>query len=526
MFKRVLTLLLAVVLCLGMLPAPAALADEENVLILTDVEGDSRMEAAFEYLYRLMAYTNALVTYEDAWTDISDVSAYTSVIVLVEPDRRLSDITAWAIRQSGVKTFVIGSGGLEQLSSDTMRPEGSVVVRWSGEGESEGSGDILVKDNGILLLQGEGESLGGQVFVNSESYPLCKTVGDITHLAYFDAESNVMCAMLASMIQLWQWPYENAPTAYGSYVVLDRVYPFYEPSRLMEITDMLEEEGVPFALALMPIYDHAEYPAMKRFCEYLRYLQSRGAGMILSMPQVTLSQVDSEELIRHMEIAYSAYSAYAVYPTALQAPEVYLLCEKGIDILKSFRTIFAVKTAEPIPGHRLTTNVARKDGHQIIVSAWEDDQAFTTSFAQAIYLDVNEDVETLRQYVRRIKASKRVVKSLTQMENTLFLSDNYIVQNEQGVTVNGVKVDLNFYPFSYEADYEFDRGFAQYLTDQIETSNKLILIFVFIACTLFITFTLLSRRVMRKELVQGMNKKRQKVKTAENEATMQEVDQG
>lgn len=525
MYKRVLALLLALVLGLGMLPIHTALADEENVLILSDTEGDSHMEAAFDYLYRLMAYTNAQVTYEDAWADIEDVSAYTSVIVLVEPDRKLSDITAWAIRESGVKTFVIGSGGLEQLSRQTMRAEGSVVVRWEDSGE--GSGDILVKDNGILLLQGEGESLGGQVFVNSESYPLCKTVGNITHLAYFDGESNVLCAMLASMIQLWQWPYENAPTVYGSYVVLDRVYPFYEPSRLMEITDMLEEEGVPFALALMPIYDHAEYPAMKRFCEYLRYLQSRGVGMILSMPQVTLSQVDSEELIRHMEIAYSAYSAYAVYPTALQAPEVYLLCEKGIDILKSFRTIFTVKTDEPIPGDRLHTNVARKDGHQIIASAWDDDQAFTTSFAQAIYLDVNEDVETLRTYVKRIKASKRVVKSLTQMENTLFLSDNYIVQNEQGLTINGVQADLNFYPFSYDEDYEFDRGFAQYLTDQIETSNKLILIFVFVACTLFITFTLLSRRVMRKDLVQGMSKKRQKVKnTPDREATAQEVDQG
>ena len=76
------------------------------------------------------------------------------------------------------------------------------------------------------------------------------------------------------------------------------------------------------------------------------------------------------------------------------------------------------------------------------------------------------------------------------------------------------------------AGYAIAFGLLAFVVLASHISPKLILIFVFIACTLFITFTLLSRRVMRKELVQGMNKKRQKVKTAENEATIQEVDQG
>lgn len=523
MYKRMTALLLALVMCFG--GFACAQADEENVLLLSDVEGDDGMEAALDYLRHLMAYTNAQVTYADAWTDIGDVSAYTSVIVLVEEERELSKVTAQAIRASGVKTFVIGGGGLAQLTDRARQVPGSVVVRWENGGES--TGDLLVYGDGITLLQGEGESLGGQVFVNGERYPLCQTVGQITHLAYFDASREVLCAALSAMIQAWQWPYDNLPTAYGSYLVLDQVYPFYEPARLMEITDMLEEEGVPYAVSLMPIYDHAEYPAMKRFCEYLRYLQSRGVGMILHMPQVSLAQVDQAELLRHMEIGYEAYSRYGVYPTALQAAEGYLLCEKGIELLRGFRTIFLFRSEEEIPGETLSTNAARRNGHQIIAAAWDDMQAFTSSFAQAIYLDVNEDVETLRDHVQRIKASRRVLKSLTQMENTLYLADSYIVQNSDGLTLNGERVDLSYVPFTYDADYEFDRGFAQYLTEQIETSNKWILTFVFVACTVFITFTVMSRRVMRRDLVKGMQKKRQTVKrgTAQKDA-VQEVDQG
>lgn len=524
MYKRIIAMLLAVLLPLSLLPMQTAAADEENVLILADAEGDSQSEAALDYLRSLMTWTNAQVTYADAWVDRDDLADFTSVIVLVAQDRRISEVTAWNIRQSGVKTFVIGSGGLDQLAEQTQWVPGSVVVRWQDEGE--GTGDLLVHGSGVMLLQGEGESLGGEVFVNSDSYPLCQTVGQITHLVYFDASSSVMRSMLATLIQTWQWPYDNPPTAYGSYLVLDQVYPFYEPARLMEITDMLEEEGVPYALSLMPIYDHAEYPAMKRFCEYLRYLQSRGVGMILRTPHVTLSQVNSEELLRHMEIAYSAYSAYGVYPTALQAPEIYLQCEKGIDLLIGFRTIFLFKTDEPIPGEKMHTNVARKDGHQIIAAAWDDTEAFSNAYAQAIYLDVNEDVEVLRSYVQRIKGSRRALKSLPQMENTLYLGDDYIVQRGGSITVNGKAADLTYYPFTYDEDFEFDRGFAQYLTDQIETSNKLILIFVFVACTLFITFTLMSRRIMRSELVHGMRKKRQKVRKPKDKDTAQEVDQG
>lgn len=518
-------MLLVLVMALSCLPCAAARADVENVLVLLDTEGDAPMEAAEDYLRRLMAYTNTLVTYENAWTDLSDVSAYTSVIVLVEQERRMSEITAWAIRESGVKTFVIGSGALDQLGEEVRSCTGSVVVRWEDGGVS--TGDLLAPGSGITLLAGEGESLGGQLYVDSTAYPLCRTVGNVTHLAYFDASRSDLCAALATLIQLWQWPYNNLPTAYGSYLVLDQVYPFYEPEHLMRVTDMLEEEGVPYALSLMPIYDNAEYPAMKRFCEYLRYVQSRGAGLILRMPNAALSTVDAQEMERHLEIAYSAYSMYGVYPTALQAPECYLLCEKGIDLLTSFRTIFLFRTEEPIPGDRLHTNVARKDGHQIIASAWDDMQAFTTAFAQVIYLDVNEDVENLRAYVQRIKGSKQVLKSLPQMENTLYLGDNYIIQNDDGLMINGVMADLSYVPFTYDEDYEFDRGFVQYLTDQIETSNKLILIFVFAACSIFITFTLMARWIMRKELVRGMYKRRQKVKKKSDAAKSgQEVEQG
>ena len=92
---------------------------------------------------------------------------------------------------------------------------------------------------------------------------------------------------------------------------------------------MLETENVPYVLCVMPIYANADYPAMKRFCEVLRYAQSRGAGIVMHVPQVTLANVTVEDLQKNIANAYSAYSRYGVYPLAIEAPDVWLMSEKG-----------------------------------------------------------------------------------------------------------------------------------------------------------------------------------------------------
>ena len=140
------------------------------------------------------------------------------------------------------------------------------------------------------------------------------------------------CAFLSTLLQTWLWPYKNSPTAYGQYLVLDRIYPFADPERLLSLVEMLETENVPYVLCVMPIYANADYPAMKRFCEVLRYAQSRGAGIVMHVPQVTLANVTVEGLQENIANAYSAYSRYGVYPLAIEAPDVWLMSEKGHNI--------------------------------------------------------------------------------------------------------------------------------------------------------------------------------------------------
>lgn len=445
-------------LLLLLIPAQAR-ADVTRLLILNDEQTSETSAAATDVLRRFALYSSWTCTFVSS-EDVPDTDGYTAVIICTDPNRALNVSVALAIQESKLPVFA------------------------------------------LLLMKKSGESLGGQIFVGAQAFPLCQTAGNITHLAYFDPSQEAQCAFLSTLLQTWLWPYKNSPTAYGQYLVLDRIYPFADPERLLSLVEMLETENVPYVLCVMPIYANADYPAMKRFCEVLRYAQSRGAGIVMHVPQVTLANVTVEDLQKNIANAYSAYSRYGVYPLAIEAPDVWLMSEKGQDVLRGWRTVFLFRSDEAHFGEKQAENTALRDGHQIVAPAYADATAFTNAYAQAIYLDPSENIETLRTQVNRLKNSRTALKKLSDVEGIVYAGDLYVhFYPADGLYVNGQAASLAYQRFNYDEDYVYDRGFVQYMTEQIQASNKLILVFVAVACTIFIAGMIISRRTTRRQLL-------------------------
>ena len=515
MCKRCGAAVLALLLLTVLLPLEA-LAAQTHLLVISAGAEEGAAARTVQSIRQLAMYSNWNCRFEEPDAPVS-LEGCEGVILCLEEDDALPERTAQAIRESEVPVFVIGSGGLQQLAA-VRHEHGTLVIRL--ETENHQNQDLLLKQENITLLQDRGESLGGAVFVGSRSYPLCQTVGQVTHLAYFDPDSADFGNYLASCLQVWRWPFEDAPRGYGFYLVLDRVYPFDDPARLMAITDMLEEENVPYALTVMPVYANGEYPAMRRFCEYLTYVQSRGAGIILHAPLVTLQHVTAEDVKTHINIAFEAYTNQGVYPLAIQAPESWLMSEKGLSVLTGFRTVFTYPSGEEVHGDEMDINLAYRDGHQLVAAARDGALTYTDAYAQAISLDINQDVEALREQVRAIKRSRRTLKSLRAMQNIIYAGDNYLLAEPDGsLAFNGTEKQLVYTPFVYEENYEFDRGFVQNLKEQIEGGNQLIMIFVVISCSFFIVAMFLVRRSIRGELLQARQKKpNESVKPRKEEA--------
>lgn len=503
MCKRCGAAVLALLLLTVLLPMQA-LAAQTHLLVISTEAADGFAAQCMQTIRQLALYSNWNCRYQDAGAPV-ELTGCECVLLCLDEGIVLPDETARTLSDSGLPIFVIGGGALEQLAPVRLE-HGSLVIRL--ETEQRQNQDLLLKQTEIKLLRNPGKSLGGTVFVGSASYPLCQTVEQVTHLAYFDPQSADFGNYLASCLQLWRWPYAGAPRGYGYYLVLDQVYPFDELTKLMEITDMLEAENVPYALSVMPLYANGEYPAMKRFCEYLTYVQSRGAGIILHAPLVTLQHISAEDIRAHINVAFEGYTNYGVYPLAIQTPDSWLLSEKGLSVMTGFRTVFTFVSGEKVYGDPLSINRAFQDGHQLVASAREGALTYTDAYAQAIYLDVNQDVETLQEQVRAIKRSRRTLKSLRDMENVVYADKNYLLAEADGsLTFNGEERQLAYVPFEYAENHEFDRGFVQNLKQQIEEGNRLILLFVLVSCSFFIVAMTLVRRSIRGELLQAKGKK-------------------
>ena len=261
-------------LLLLLIPAQAR-ADVTRLLILNDEQTSETSAAATDVLRRFALYSSWTCTFVSS-EDVPDTDGYTAVIICTDPNRALNASVALAIQESKLPVFVIGAGGLAELTK-TQVHEGSLTLRL--QTQANAANDMLLSGNSLLLMKKSGESLGGQIFVGAQAFPLCQTAGNITHLAYFDPSQEAQCAFLSTLLQTWLWPYKNSPTAYGQYLVLDRIYPFADPERLLSLVEMLETENVPYVLCVMPIYANADYPAMKRFCEVLRYRRAAARAL-------------------------------------------------------------------------------------------------------------------------------------------------------------------------------------------------------------------------------------------------------
>ncbi|MDD6050826.1 MAG: DUF2334 domain-containing protein [Clostridiales bacterium] len=486
-----LLLLLFVQALLCAFPACAG-AEATRLLVLQDVAGERVAQANLRQIRRMLTYAGYPWDIADAWREAS-LDDYDAVLVVLAEGRALHEDTARRLRTGERPVFVVGSGALEQLT-ETVTAEGAITVLCEGGGSTD---KLFLTRTSLPMLSGEGEVVGGELLVNGQGLPLCKRVGSITHMAYCDADEARMAAMLADFLLGWLRP-DGSPPACGQYLVLSPVYPFQEPEDLVALTDVLENERLPYAVCVMPIYEHVDYPAMKRFCQWLRYIQSKGVAIVLHAP--LMSPNDVEAYRKQLETAYRAYADYGVYPVALAAPEDDLGSPHGMEAISGFSTVLLTEGDGPLTAPALTETPTRQEEHRLL-APYTQGSAFTTAYPQAIYLDANASPDELRRRVQTLGRSGCSLMSLAGMAHSVQIGDDCISRSPTGgLEVNGQPFSLAYTAFEDE-EYRYDRGIVQYMTEQIQTSNRIIMGFVLLASACFAAFMLLSRQAMRRELL-------------------------
>ena len=506
-------LLCALALALAWLPEASALAEDAaprapaEILVVYPEEADRRAGeddlAALARALLCLQHTADFVEAGDAAAVIGD---YENVIwcATVRSDRMDPAIL------DGYAGGLLALGSARGLERFGIRPAEGLsgeqigVARRAFVDGATFSASLPLLDPGTV-----DDAIGtdGSLEVLDARLPLAAGGDGVRYVPLVDYTTPFAQAVLTQEIAQWLWRFDSQIHTYTEYVVLDAVYPFADPYRLRDIVDYMLGKKMPFVISVMPIYDHADYPAMGRFCEVLRYAQANGGAIIMHAP-IVQNGIDAAELAARLSTATRSYLDHGVYPLALEAPSQWLFDASLRGVLGRYRTLF-ISDLDAFASHGAGEynlgDYIRMGSRQVVPALKLDETGIShlSCCATAVYLDFSAlPDETLISAIDAAKDAPIPMQGLWDMEQTAYMDDGLVTWDGGTLLVDGEQ-RFNVYEPSAADDAPFDYRRNVYYRFVADLANQNHLL-IGVSAGLLVLFMLLgwrSRRQMHRRFI-------------------------
>lgn len=521
MFKRL--PLCWVLLCLVLvLTVSSGAAEEES--FLPDGSGDVLLlhgrnltedaEGQVERIVTMASAMNKVMDFGTPEECLAVLEKYDYVIVYDMPgmERSLAD----ALLDTPGEVMLLGSETLERYLTLTGQEdligqrEQQIHGKLSYSFPTGGSFECIVNWDTMFRIQPEGYE-SGTIQAGMQDYPFCTQVGQVRFIPLTDFSQTLARAALMQEITQWMWPYQNRPTDYAQFLVLDSVYPFMPANQLLEIIEQVEKLGVPYVISVMPLSDNNEYPAMTQFCQVLAYAQSKGATIILHAPIIHKTVETAEELYDKLTEMTMAYIHNGVYPVGIQVPASWTNSEPYRTVLGRYRTIFVYEdgnaTGFDVDSH---TSFISRQGHQLVYPRIDLDQEGISQlqcYASATYVDCGGDADLFLKYAELGKSGANPFMDLRDYNHQVWLNECSLTYQNKAYYVDDVMMDTTFHPTEYDTDFDYHRSALARISIDLENQNRFLLGVVVVMTVAFLTAITYARRQMRKRFLPGKDSK-------------------
>lgn len=431
--------------------------------------------------------------------------------------------------QNDIRILFVGNELLRNYLDETKRKSSYLyVVKQTGKlqyyfSDFE-SKEALVKEDNFLFLSENLDYKEGTIEVEGIKGYFCAKIGSLYHIPTTDLNNNLIKAAFIKEAAKWKWPYNGEPTTYAQYIVLNKVYPFQDAQKLLDIVSYLIEKQEPFVISVMPIFNHGNYPSMQRFCEVLRFAQANGGTIILHSPTNQMPNFDTEIVNEYITTAISIYMEQGVYPMGIEVPRNWMFNQDTIEIMSRFRTVLVSQEEDPlIQSQDMTTNLIYKDGHQWIapvVTLDDSGVSYLSTNSFAVNFDIAMDLDSIIQKINACITSFVPLKSLWDIEHSFWTDDDIMTYKNQIILINGKRVEKDFVSTTYNEKFNYNRNTLQRYSKDLSNVNKRLVIAVLIVSFLFLTF-IFTARYRNKQTFFIKREKKSKVKEVMTEEELE-----
>lgn len=286
------------------------------------------------------------------------------------------------------------------------------------------------------------------------------------------------------------------------YLMIDNVTPFMNLNDLVSKIKYLNENGIPFIINTIPVFENPTFKAMQNFTEVLRYAQASGGDIIMSPPYINQGGATPDEIFGVMMEGYKNYINYLVYPIGFEA-QSYLLYNEGLKVdLEKSNTIFIKRTGVDMSWLKDYNNPTFKNVVEEISYNGETNKIKNMKGKVAISLNGAEENNVFEEQVEQLTNNNIFFNNPRDLNTEVEISGNKIQCGDEGVYLNGKYVQQNTYISNKELFKESnnDKTTSENNGDiDISGVSKKLAFFAIIVCIIFIVITILSKRIDRKK---------------------------
>ncbi len=497
--------------------------EKGDILIIYSDGSDKNTGRMVSDMVEILTYQSFKVSYGTASECMDDLNKFSYVIcydITTYPSEfpeklRLYEENHTGETKEASHIFFVGNEFLKAYLDQTGRDQSYEYIK-STTGKIRYNFDDLsqrtsmAKEPFFLFLKNLSYKNGGLTVSEKEGY-VCAREGALTHLPITDFDDPLIKAVFIKEVAQWKWPFNGSPNIFPQYIVVNKVYPYEDPEKLMGVVKMLVKGKTPFVISVMPMYVNGDYPAMVRFCEILRYAQANGGAVIINTPINQMNPLDKNVVLDYLAQALSIYNKQGVYPLALQVPRNWMFHPDTIEIMRHFKTIVTSNEEDSyLDASEGNTNEVYKDGHQWIGSSVALDDlgtSYVSAYSTAVWISMEADPSEILLKINACRSSRIPLKSLWDMEHSYWMEKDLMTYGNQGLILNQKKQDLSFLPSTYVKNFDYHRNMLQRFSKDLTSQNRLLIFMVGITSLVFLLFILFARYNNRRNYFFGSGEK-------------------
>lgn len=486
--------------------AQAAVQQSKVLLLYDSLAAGTPREGNVRELQRLLAAYHVQVTlvtldrYEQGM-----MTAFSSVITVINaPDLSLNQPYVEDMARYSGRYLHIGynpPARLEQalqLSTGLVEEEGAELTAGSFRA------DHLKLLQVPYIAASTAEWSYGSLTLGSSGRqaPFAAGAGNFTYAPYFE-EGNASALALAAVLKDWL----GAAPASGPYLVIKEIYPFSDLALLEELAGRLYEAGIPFIASVRPVFSNTDFPAMQRYLEALKVVQSKNGSILVNAPVVMPSINSSDHTLgAKMSGFINLLAENGIAPLGMGA-DIYWTYDKEYAAagMGFFDSVVLYPDGDVL--HMEETNVSTSFASSLYSMTPEYLQSLKHEgkampqlpLGTALTLDLPEDEAGLESLLQTVDAYWITFADYKQAVHTVVTDTNTIGSADGVVRVNGSTLNIDYVPETVSSDYQYQEEQIESFNTLFSVQSKFFIVVITVALLFFGGLLMIGYRLYRKK---------------------------